>query len=112
LAGYALELAHLRLVAALIVGKNDGWKQGINIGKRNNQGFVAIPFESFLQKLAYKCEDVGIRFVETDESYTSKCSFLDNEPLESHDAYTGRRFKRELFRSATGILINADVNGS
>jgi len=99
-------------IDTLVAGKNDGWKQEINIGKKNNQNFVSIPFESLLQKLAYKCEDAGIRFVETEESYTSKCSFLDGETMEHHDKYLGKRIKRGLFRSATGIKINADVNGS
>jgi putative transposase len=99
-------------IDTIVVGKNDGWKQGINIGRRNNQNFVSIPFESLLRKLAYKCEDAGIRFVETEESYTSKCSFLDGETMEHHDHYLGKRIKRGLFRSATGIKINADVNGS
>ncbi len=99
-------------IDTLVVGKNDGWKQGINIGRRNDQHFVAIPFESLLQKLAYKCEDAGIWFVETGEAYTAKCSFLDGEPIGAHDTFMGRRVKRGLFRSATGIKINADVNGS
>jgi len=73
---------------------------------------VSIPFESLIEKLAYKCEDAGIRFCETDESYTSRCSLLDNESIERHDTYLGKRVERGLFRSATGIEINADVNGS
>jgi putative transposase len=99
-------------IDTLVVGKNDEWKQDINIGRRNNQNFVCIPFESLLQKLAYKCEDAGIRFVKQEESYTSKCSFLDGESMEHHDHYLGRRVKRGLFRSANGARINADVNGS
>jgi len=45
-------------------------------------------------------------------SYTSLCSFLDKESIERHDVYLGKRLKRGLYRSATGITINADVNGS
>ena len=99
-------------IDTLVIGKNDNWKQDISLGKRNNQNFVYIPFESLLQKLAYKCEDAGIRFVKQEESYTSKCSFLDNETMEHHEKYLGKRVKRGLFRSFTGIKINADVNGS
>jgi putative transposase len=99
-------------IDTLVVGKNDGWKQGIGIGRRNNQQFVSIPFESLLHKLAYKCEDTGIGFVETEESFTSKCSFLNDEPLQHQDSYLGRRVKRGLFQAADGTLINADVNGS
>jgi len=52
------------------------------------------------------------RFSISDVSYTSLCSFLDKESIERHDVYLGKRLKRGLYRSATGITINADVNGS
>ena len=52
------------------------------------------------------------RVIKHEESYTSKCSFLDNEPIERHASYLGKRVKRGLFKSSTGKLINADVNGS
>ena len=55
---------------------------------------------------------VGISVIKNEESYTSKCSFLDNEPIERHASYLGKRVKRGLFKSSTGQLINADVNGS
>lgn len=99
-------------IDSLVVGKNDKWKQGINIGKQNNQHFVSVPYERLLMKITYKYEDEGIRFVETNESYTSKCSFPDNEAIEKHDTYMGRRTKRGLFQSSNGTKINADVNGS
>ncbi len=99
-------------IDTLVVGKNDGWKQEIDLGRKNNQHFVSVPFESLVEKLAYKCEDVGIRFCEMGESFTSRCSFLDNEPIGHHDEYAGKRVKRGLFRSATGVKINTDVNGS
>ena len=54
----------------------------------------------------------GIRVIINEESYTSKCSFLDNEEITKHDVYLGKRIKRGLFQSATNTLINADVNGS
>ena len=99
-------------INTLIIGKNDGWKQDINIGKVNNQKFVQIPFESLLSKLQYKCSLVGINVELVNESYTSKCSFLDGETIEKHEEYVGKRIHRGLFRSAKGTLINADVNGS
>ena len=58
-----------------------------------------------------KAEEVGINVVEQEESHTSKCSFLDDESVEHHGEYVGKRFKRGLFRSAKGIIINSDVNG-
>ena len=61
--------------------------------------------------IQYKAEDVGIDVILTEESYTSKCSFLDLEPMEHRD-YVGKRVKRGLFKSAKGVIINADCNGA
>ncbi len=99
-------------VGTLIIGKNDGWKDNINIGKRNNQNFVCIPFTDLIHQLAYKGEMAGMAVITREESYTSKCSFLDEEPIEKHEKYLGRRVKRGLFKSQNGTKINADVNGS
>lgn len=99
-------------ITTLIVGHNDGWKQEANMGKRNNQNFVSIPFETFISMLRYKSERQGLRFVEINESYTSKCSSLDLEEVKHHDSYVGKRVKRGLFRTRDGILLNADINGA
>lgn len=99
-------------VKVLIFGHNIGQKQDINLGSRTNQNFVFLPFTKLILMLQYKCERLGIRFIVTEESYTSKCSFLDLESIEPHDDYVGRRVKRGLFKSAKGIGINADINGS
>ena len=62
--------------------------------------------------LKYKAKLVGITVILHEESYTSKCSFLDNEVIGFHDEYLGKRVHRGLFKSSSGKLINADVNGS
>ena len=99
-------------ISTLVIGYNEEWKQNINIGKKNNQSFVSIPFYTFIKQLEYKCKLEGINIILTEESYTSKCSFLDNESVEKHDNYLGKRIKRGLFRSAKNKIINADLNGS
>ena len=99
-------------ISTLVIGYNEEWKQNINIGKINNQSFVNIPFYVFIKQLEYKCKLEGINFIITEESYTSKCSFLDNETIEKHESYLGKRIKRGLFRSAKNRIINADLNGS
>jgi putative transposase len=99
-------------MGTLVIGKNPEWKQEVNMGKRNNQQFVCIPHARFIDMLTYKAELVGIRVIITEESYTSKCSFLDQEPIRKQESYAGKRVKRGLFRAADGRLINADVNGS
>lgn len=97
-------------IGQIIVGHNDNWKQKIELGKRNNQNFASIPFDAIIQKVAYKAEEVGIELKEQEESHTSKCSFLDNEAVKHHGSYVGRRIMRGIFRTAKGLLINADVN--
>lgn len=99
-------------INTLIVGYNKGWKQEVNIGKRNNQKFVGIPFMMLRDMLSYKCSLVGINVIVTEESYTSKCSFIDNEEIKKKEVYDGKRTKRGLYRSKDGRLINADINGS
>jgi putative transposase len=99
-------------VGTLVIGKNDGWKQNINLGSRTNQNFVQIPRARFIEMLTYKAELVGIQVILTEESYTSKCSFLDREPVGKREVYAGKRVKRWLFRASDGREIHADVNGS
>lgn len=99
-------------INTLIIGNNKNWKQEINIGKVNNQNFVGIPHSKFIHMLNYKCKLMGINVITTEESYTSKCSFLDQEDIKKHEIYKGKRIKRGLFKSHEGKLINADVNGA
>jgi len=99
-------------IGTLVVGKNDQWKNEINIGNRNNQNFVSIPHAKFIKMLEYKCQLLNIDVILQEESHTSKCSLLDFEPIEHREKYVGKRVKRGLFRSAKGIKINADCNGS
>ena len=100
----------------IIVGENKHWKQEINIGKKNNQNFVSIPYDKFKAMIEYKAEELGIDVVFTEESYTSKSSHLDNDPLpvykkgESHN-FTGKRVNRGLYQWSKGV-INADLNGA
>ena len=99
-------------ISTLVIGYNEEWKQNINLGRTNNQAFTNIPFYTFINQLEYKCKLEGINVILTEESYTSKCSFLDDETIEEHENYLGKRIKRGLFKSAEGKLINADLNGS
>jgi len=99
-------------IGTLVIGKNDLWKQSINLGDKTNQNFVYIPHARFIEMLTYKCQLVGIDVITTSENYTSKCSFIDLEPIEKHTVYLGKRVKRGLFRGKNGFLINADCNAS
>lgn len=94
-------------IDTLVIGKNDTWKQE----KKHMQNFIFIPYEMLLRQLQYKCEDAGIKYVETNEAYTSGTSYLDNEAPIKENYNKERRIQRGLFQ-AKNMLINADVNGS
>ncbi|MHA1969385.1 MAG: RNA-guided endonuclease InsQ/TnpB family protein [Candidatus Hodarchaeales archaeon] len=99
-------------IGMVVIGYNPEWKQNCRIGRRNTQNFVTIPYYKLIQQLEYKAEEKGITIIKQEESYSSKCSFLDNEPIEQHDSYVGKRVSRGLFKSKKGTIINADVNGA
>jgi len=101
-----------RKIKTLVIGLNDDWKQGSNMGKQNNQNFLSLPHKQLIDQLVYKCEEIGIEVVLTEEAYTSKIDHFVEEEMKHHDKYAGRRIHRGLFRSSTGILINADLNGA
>jgi IS605 OrfB family transposase len=96
----------------LAIAGNQDFNDGINTGKVNNQNFACIPHRRFVQMWEYKGQIAGIKVVLVEESYTSKCSAWDWEPIQKHSDYIGSRVKRGLFRTQTGRFINADVNGS
>ena len=105
-----------RDVSKVIIGNNSGWKNGINLGKRNNQNFVNIPYTKFINQLTYKCQLLGITVITREESYTSKASFLAYDEIPNYKdevipKFSGKRIKRGLYRS-TFRKINADVNGA
>lgn len=106
-------------IGTLIIGHNIGQKQSVNIGKLNNQKFVQIPFDQLRAYLKCLCEQYGIAYIETEESYTSKASFLDGDDIPVFNAsnpytgsFSGKRVKRGLYHTKENILVNADINGA
>lgn len=106
-------------IDTIVIGKNNLWKQETNVGKKNNQTFVQLPFAQLVQMIEYSAERNGIKTIEQEESYTSKASYLDADAMpvykqETDEKYTfsGKRIKRGMYRSKDGRCINADLNGS
>lgn|SRR5574343_64499 len=99
-------------VGKIIIGHNKGWKQNIKIGKKNNQNFVHIPFDNLIKFIEYKSEELGIKTMVIEESYTSKIDHLVLEEMKCQEKYLGKRVKRGLFKSSCGVELNADINGT
>lgn len=100
-------------VETIIIGHNKGWKQETNIGKKNNQNFVQIPFNQLINQIQYKSQKyTDLEVIIVEESYTSKIDHLALEKLEYQENYLGKRIKRGLFKSSTNKVLNADINGA
>ena len=104
-------------IGTIIFGWNKGQKQNANMGTRNNQNFVQLPTAKVKARIQQLCLQYGLDFVETEESYTSKSSFLDNDDIPIYGEKpenwkpSGTRRKRGYI-TGEGFLINADCNGA
>lgn len=106
-------------IGTLVVGYNETFQRGSNLGKQTNQNFVSIPYGKLREKLEYLCELNGISFVKQEESYTSKASFWDKDTIPVYNAdnpqeykFSGNRIHRGMYKTKDGITFNADVNGA
>ena len=115
-----------RDIDTLVIGINHEWKDNVSMRKSQKQTFIQIPFAQLISMIRYKAEEYGIEVIETEESYTSKASFLDNDEMPIYSksnkcdnsdkhgfsGFSGRRIKRGLYRTSDGTVMNADVNGA
>ncbi|CAH2574982.1 Transposase IS605 OrfB family central region [Planktothrix rubescens] len=105
-------------IGTLVMGWNEGFKVDANLGNLNNQKFVQMPLGKLKSRVKQLCDLHGIRFIETEEAYTSKASFLDGDSLPKYGEKpmgwkaSGNRIKRGLYRTADGFVVNADLNGA
>lgn len=105
-------------IGTIVIGDNKMWKQKINIGRRNNQKFVNIPFEKLKKNIEYRAKRHGIKVIRREESYTSKADYLSKDympPKRTKDFvknFSGKRKTRGMYESGTGVSINADCNGA
>lgn len=105
-------------IGLIVFGWNKGQKHSANMGAKTNQKFVSVPTAKLKDRIAQLCEQYGIQFEETEESYTSKASFLDHDELPKYGEKpkewktSGKRVKRGLYRTKTGLIVNADCNGA
>lgn len=112
ISSYIIKYANENDVSKIVIGYNKSWKNKSNLNKVVNQTFVQIPYLSFIEKLKYKAESLGIELIIVNEAYTSGTSFFDNELATAEYYNKDRRVYRGLFKTNTGVLVNADINAS
>lgn len=106
-------------IGTLVIGYNSTIQLKSNMGRNNNQNFVNIPLGNIRKKLQYQCERYNIKFVEQEESYTSKADFFSKDIIPVYKVgdstkytFSGSRISRGQYKSANGIILNADINGA
>ena len=109
-------------IDTVVIGANRDWKREVGLCRKENQKFVEIPYGMLKSFIRYRCEREGIRFIETEESYTSKASFPDKDDIPVYDrnnekkyAFSGKRGvgnKRWMYTTHDGTIIHSDINGS
>lgn len=106
-------------IGTLVIGYNEDFKRRVKMGRRNNQTFAQISFGDLRITFRNLCERYGMDYIEQEESYTSKSSFLDDDVLPKYipeqpykGSFKGKRVKRGLYRTSNGTHLNADVNGA
>ncbi|WML41568.1 transposase [Neobacillus sp. OS1-2] len=113
-----VEIALKRTIDTIIIGRNVGWKSKVEMKKPDKQTFIQIPYATFIEMIRYKAERQGIQVIDREESYTSKSSFLDNDPIPTfgenhHPDFSGYRCSRAFYKiKGSNVLIHADVNGA
>lgn len=118
-ARYIVDFCIKNEIGTIVCGYNLDFKRGMNLGKKTNQQFTQISFGSLREALQNLCGRYGIRYIEQEESYTSKASFLDLDEIPVYNAenpykgtFSGKRIHRGLYRFSDGRVANADVNGA
>ena len=113
-----VEIALERKIDTIIIGRNVGWKLEVTMQKADKQTFIQIPYTTFIEMIRYKAERKGIQVIDREESYTSKSSFLNHDPIptfgEKHQTtFSGYRSSRAFYKiKGSNVLIHADVNGA
>ena len=129
-ARYVINWCLYNRVGRIVFGWNQRNKDEINLGKKNNQEIVQIPTARLKQRIEQLCQQYGIQFIETEESYTSRSSFLDGDFLPNYDEklkeqkykFSGRRGQKRKgslhnlgrggYKTKTGLRINCDAMGA
>ena len=110
---YIINYCKENLIDTIVIGNNKFQKQ--NKRKKQIKGlknFIQVPIKRIIEQLRYKLEYEDINLIETEESYTSKTSFLDNEVPSKETIAKGKRIKRGIFKRPNGEYVNSDINGS
>ena len=118
-AWYVCRYAQAAGVEVIVMGHNEGQKQEVTLGDKNNQHFVAIPYLKFIAVLKTAAAKCGIAVVIREESYTSRASLLDMDDIPTYKhgddtkyQFSGNRIHRGLYKSGNGTVMNADINGA
>jgi putative transposase len=105
-------------IGTVVFGWNEGNKQKVNLGRRNNQNYYQLPTAKLKERLKVVLTEIGVNFVEVNEAYTSKASFLDHDSIPKYGEKpedwkpSGKRIATKLYQTAKGWICNADAQAA
>ena len=106
-------------VSRIVVGHNIEQKQNGKLKGHATEHYQKIEYSHIRDRLKRWCRIFQWDYVETEESYTSKASAVDNDDVPVYEEskkgtykFSGSRVRRGLYRAASGVALNADVNGA
>ena len=103
-----IDYAKENACGTIVIGDIKNIKQNM----KNNKKFVEIPIQNLVKKIEYKAKLEGIEVEKITEEYTSGVSSIDKEEINRKYYNKARRITRGLFKTNSGKIINADINGS
>jgi len=122
---YIIDLCKKNNIGTIVIGYNEGWKLNSMLNKVVNRRFIPLPFYKIIESIRYKAILCGIEVIIQEESYTSKCSALDNESIEFHLNYDGVRNPSirgkdgvshkhygQFYSNKSKKYIHSDINGA
>ena len=125
LSHYVIDYCKHNNIGTIIIGYNEGWKIRSKLSKSINRRFISLPFYKLIESIKYKALLCGIKVIVQEESYTSKCSAIDREPIEFHLKYAGVRNPTitgkdgeshkhygQFYSNVSNKYIHSDINGA
>lgn len=107
-----VEHCKARGIEVIVIGKNKGWKDEVNLGRVENRRFCQIAYATLITLTKYKAQALGMAVVTTEESYTSKTSFVNGDTLENYEEKVAAQNAGAPLESArkTGYRSSSDRN--
>lgn len=106
-----VQQARERKIEVIVIGRNKGWKTDANMGAVQNRRFCQTAHATLITLIAYKAQQQGIAVVTTEESYTSKTSFVNGDELRVFGEKDNEDNSNSMTEDAASLVPAAHSSG-